>query len=204
MASSGLAKFHETRRCAFGVTGCGAAPEISLASTNASASASSNDGRAGNAGCLLGAVITIADCAQRGREVGAEAGRLLVIDASLGGPVGLAALARAAATLCVSEATLPREGRSADGAEQRDASIARGTCSASVGERASVDPVSRGSEAGSGPPIQETVTRGRHTRQPNTARTRYTQHTNMLSRVREIETDREERERDVTTRERET
>jgi hypothetical protein len=123
MASSGLAKSHETRRCAFGVTGFGAAPEISLASTNASASASSNDCRAGNAGRLLWAVITIADCVQRGRELGAEAG-LRVTGASLGEPGGLAALARAAATLCVSEATLPREGRSAEGAEHSAASIA--------------------------------------------------------------------------------
>ena len=164
MASSGLAKFHETRRCAFGVTGCGAAPEISLASTNASASASSNDGRAGNAGCLLGAVITIADCAQRGREVGAEAGRLLVIDASLGGPVGLAALARAAATLCVSEATLPREGRSADGAEQRSMWTYLQARRAFV--RAGRSGRGEGNSAGR-------YCWQKHT-QPNTARTRYT------------------------------
>ena len=97
--------------------------EISLASTNASASASSSDGRcrAENAGHLLGAVITTADCAHRGREVGAEVG--LVTDASLGRRVGSAALARAAATLFVSEATLPREGRAAEGADEGVASI---------------------------------------------------------------------------------
>ena len=141
MASSGLTKFHETRRWAFGVTGFGVALEISLASSNASASASSNDGRDGNAGRLLGAVITIADCAQRGREVGAEAG-LRVTDSSLGGPVGLAVLARAAATLCVSEATRPREGRSAEGAEESAAvSIARDVFCSWSASASSVDRV---------------------------------------------------------------
>ena len=94
-----------------------------MASTNASASASSSDGRcrAEIAGHLLGAVITTADCAHRGRVVGAEVG--LVMDASLGRRAGSAALARAAATLFVSEATLPREGLAAEGADEGVASI---------------------------------------------------------------------------------
>jgi len=53
--------------------------------------------------------------------VGAEVG--LVTDASLGRRVGSAALARAAATLFVSEATLPREGLAAEGADEGVASI---------------------------------------------------------------------------------